>query len=148
MTGITGAAPDAVECVGGIVHDAQGRLLLILRGTEPSRGCWSVPGGRIEAGESDAEATAREVWEETGLRVRVGALAGSVERPTPSGGRFVIRDYVCTLAPGVDPASARAGDDADAVGWFSPEEAGSLTCTPGLLDALHAWGVLAPPAAT
>jgi len=49
-----------VDCVGGIVARADGRLLMILRGQEPAKGCWSVPGGRVEPGESDQQATARE----------------------------------------------------------------------------------------
>ena len=77
-----------VDCVGGIVvHDGPGgrRLLLVLRGREPSRGNWSVPGGRVEPGESDEAATAREVLEETGLHVNVGPLVGSVERDALAG---------------------------------------------------------------
>jgi hypothetical protein len=84
-----------VDCVGGIVLDGDGRLLLVLRGRAPSAGTWSVPGGRVEAGESDADATAREVLEETGMRVEVGRLAGEVERDGLGGDVYVIRDYLC-----------------------------------------------------
>jgi 8-oxo-dGTP diphosphatase len=131
-----------VDCVGGIVVDERGRLLLVRRGTEPGRGLWSVPGGRVEPGESDAEATAREVLEETGLRVRVGPLAGTVERPAPTGGVYVIRDHWCTPEPGADPDEVRAGDDADECAWFSPEELRALDCVPGLVDAFVEWRVL------
>src|SRR4051812_40367906 len=110
------AAPDVqagprVDCVGGIVTDGSGRLLLVRRGQEPAKGTWSVPGGRVEAGEGDAEATAREVLEETALRVDVGPLVGTVERAAPAGGVYVIRDYRCTPSPGSDVAAVRAGDD-------------------------------------
>ncbi len=130
-----------IPCVGGIVrHD--GRLLLVRRGQEPARGTWSVPGGRVEPGESDQQATAREVLEETGLRVEVGDLVGTAERDAPSGGVYVIRDHACRLAPGVAPDDVRAGDDADDAGWFTDDEVGLLDCSPGLVDALTAWGVL------
>jgi ADP-ribose pyrophosphatase YjhB (NUDIX family) len=131
-----------IDCVGGIVHDADGRMLLVRRGTEPAKGTWSVPGGRVEPGESDAVATAREVLEETALRVRVGRLVGTVERAAPGGGVFVIRDYLCTIEVGADPAAVRAGDDAADAAWFSPAQIAGLDTAPGLVDALAVWGLL------
>jgi ADP-ribose pyrophosphatase YjhB (NUDIX family) len=131
-----------IPCVGGVVHDARGRLLLVRRGQEPARGSWSVPGGRVEAGESDAEATAREVLEETALAVTVTALAGTVERDAPGAGVYVIRDYVCVPTGDADVDAVRAGDDADEVRWFTPAEVRELDTSPGLVEALEAWGVL------
>src|ERR1700721_828235 len=61
-----------IPCVGAVIKDGQGRLLLIKRGHEPGAGLWSLPGGRIEAGETDAEALVREMLEETGLQVEPG----------------------------------------------------------------------------
>ena len=135
-----------VDCVGGIVVRPDGRILLILRGQEPSRGSWSVPGGRVEAGEHDRAATAREVAEETGLRVSVGDLVGIVERDAPDGSVFVIRDYRCEPVGG-DLDVVAAGDDADDVGWFTPDQVRGLDCAPGLVEALEDWGVLARPGA-
>ena len=135
-----------IDCVGGIVVDERpdgaSRLLLVLRGQEPSRGRWSVPGGRVEAGEDDATATAREVLEETGLAVKVGRLVGTVERDAPAGGIYVIRDYLCRVAEDADVAAVRAGDDADDARWFTPAEIAELPCAPGLVEALTEWGVL------
>lgn len=131
-----------IDCVGGIVRDEAGRLLLVRRGHEPSKGLWSVPGGRVEAGESDAAAVRRELLEETALDVVVGDQAGTVERAAPAGAVFVIRDYLCSPAPSAVPEHIVAGDDADDVGWFTPEQIATLACTPGLIDALVAWDVL------
>ena len=135
-----------IDCVGGIVVDEQpdgvSRLLLVLRGQEPSKGRWSVPGGRVEPGEDDPTATAREVLEETGLAVEVGGLVGTVERDGPAGGVYVIRDYLCRLAEDADVAAVRAGDDADDARWFTPAEIAALPCAPGLVEALTEWGVL------
>ena len=71
------------RCVGGIVHDVAGRLLVIRRGHEPGRGLWSLPGGRVEPGETDAQAVVREMREETGLDVRPGPLVGTVVEAVP-----------------------------------------------------------------
>lgn len=130
-----------VRCVGAIVHDDTGRLLLVRRGNEPARGLWSVPGGRVEAGETAEEAVVRELEEETGLTVVPTGLVGVVERDGP-GVVYAIEDYRARLADGVQPGSVVAGDDAAEVGWFTAGELDELECAPGLVDQLRAWRVL------
>lgn len=133
-----------VPCVGAVIKDGDGRLLLIRRGHEPGKGLWSIPGGRIEAGESDAAALVREVLEETGLVVTQGRLIGSVRRPPGgapggAGGSVLdIRDYEATITGGV----LAAGDDADDAVWAGPAELDTLPLAEGLLDALRSWGAL------
>jgi 8-oxo-dGTP diphosphatase len=137
LTGTTARGHDGfVRCVGGIVHD-DGRLLMILRGHEPARGLWSLPGGRVEPGESDAQAVVRELREETGLDVLAGAHIGTVVR-----GRYEIHDYACRVRGG-EPV---AGDDADAVRWvdaagFADLAAAGLLAE-GLAETLRGWDVL------
>jgi len=125
--------------VGAVIKDGSGRLLLIKRGHEPGKGLWSIPGGRIEAGESDAAALVREVREETGLVVAPGRLIGSVLRPSGSDESvFDIRDYAASVIGG----ALVAGDDADDAVWAGPAELDTLPLAAGLLDALRSWGAV------
>ncbi len=133
-----GADARLVACVGAVVHDGAGRLLVVRRGRPPGQGLWSVPGGRVEPGETEHEAVAREVCEETGLQVRVGRLAGRVRRAGLAGVVYDIADHVCEVVGG----TLRAGDDAAEVRWASNADLHTLPLTEGLLDALAEWGVL------
>jgi mutator protein MutT len=116
-----------VRCAGAVVRDESGRLLLVRRGHEPSAGLWSLPGGRIESGETAREAAAREVREETGLDVTVGALVCTADF-----GPYVVDDFAAVVVGG----ELRAGDDASDVRWATVDEARALPLTPGLLEAL------------
>jgi len=113
-------------------------LLLIKRGHAPAAGLWSLPGGRIEPGETDAEALVREMREETGLVIEAGQLIGTVRRPAQDGGVFDIRDYAATVIGG----TLRPGDDAADARWVDADELASLPLTDGLAEALTGWGVL------
>jgi 8-oxo-dGTP diphosphatase len=127
-----------VRCVGAIVHDRAGRLLLIRRGHPPGDGLWSLPGGRVEPGESDAEAVVRELIEETGLHVEPGRLVGSVERAGPAGVVYEIYDYAAVATGG----TLAPGDDAAATRWVTAAELRALPTTDGLVETLSLWRVL------
>ncbi len=129
---------NVVPCVGAVVKDNRGQLLLIKRGHEPGMGLWSLPGGRIEPGETDAEALVREMLEESGLTVEPGRLIGQVRRPGIAGDVIDIKDYAATVTGG----TLRAGDDAADARWVGIEDLGALAVTDGLVEALTVWGVL------
>lgn len=129
-----------IPCVGAVIKDEADRMLLILRGHEPGKGLWSIPGGRIEPGETDQEAVRREVSEETGLDVTCGPLLGSVEWPGLAGAVIEIRDYYADVIGG----QLAAGDDAADARWVTAAEVADLDAdgrlTDGLLTTLRAWG--------
>ena len=127
-----------ISCVGAVIVDSLGRLLLIKRGHAPAAGLWSLPGGRVEAGETDEAALVREMREECGLDVVPGELAGRVRRPAGDGAVLDIRDYLATVAGG----SLTPGDDAADARWVPVAELGGLALTDGLVAALTDWGVI------
>lgn len=128
----------SLPCAGGIVRDARGRILLVRRGREPARGLWSIPGGRIEGDESWDEAAAREVLEETGIRVGEAEYVGMVERDSGAGSTYLIADFAFT-----GEGEPRAADDADDARWCDATEIAALATSPGLVEALRGWGYLA-----
>lgn len=99
-------------CVGAVVVDDD-RLLLVCRGTEPQRGRWSVPGGRVEAGESMVAAVLRELREETGLEGICGPLVGWVER-MGSDHHHVIADFRVEV---LEDGPVVPGTDVDEAAW-------------------------------
>ena len=123
--------------VGAVVLDA-GRVLLVRRGKPPLAGKWSLPGGMLELGETTAEAARREVAEECGLQIRVGELAGILDRVVRDAeGRiryhWVLVDYVATVESG----ELCAASDADEAQWVEVDEVERLETTDGLLDMIR-----------
>jgi 8-oxo-dGTP diphosphatase len=125
MEGLTSTT---IRCVGGIAFDDHGRLLLIRRVNDPGSGQWSLPGGRVEPGESDETAVVRELREETGLDVIPGTWIGTVTR-----GPFEIHDYACEIAGGV----LTAGDDASEARWSDAADLSALEAAGELVDLLY-----------
>lgn len=113
-------------------------MLLVQRGTEPDKGCWSVPGGSVEPGETTAQAAAREALEETGLHVRVGRELWVVSVPTGDGRTFEIHDYAATVTGG----RLAAGDDAADTRWVTPGELDDLPLTKDLAVYLRRAGIV------
>ena len=123
--------------VGAVVLDA-GRVLLVRRGKAPLAGKWSLPGGLLELGETTAEAARREVAEECGLRIRVGEVAGILDRVVRDAeGRiryhWVLVDYVAVVESG----TLCAASDADEAQWVEVDEVERLDTTDGLLDMIR-----------
>lgn len=116
--------------VGGVVI-AEGRALLIRRGSPPLEGQWSIPGGMLELGETLVEGVQRELAEETGIDVRVLDLIEVFERiDLDSRGKpqyhFVILDYLCEKVGG----ALRAGSDVTDAAWAAPSQLAQYSLAP------------------
>jgi 8-oxo-dGTP diphosphatase len=123
-----------VIAVGGIVIE-QDSILLIQRATEPQKGRWSIPGGKVESRESLEAAVVREVGEETGLVVTCGLFVGWVERLSESH-HFVILDFLAHLnGPRSEPV---ASTDAQAAKFVAFDQLENYDLVDGLLDFLRA----------
>ena len=115
----------------------QGRVLIARRARAPLIGHFSLPGGGVEVGETLAEALARELEEEVGVKAEIIAFNRHVEAIIPEGDRirahFVIASFVARWTSG----NPRLSDEVDAVDWIDPEGALPSPTTPGLAEILQ-----------
>jgi 8-oxo-dGTP diphosphatase len=124
-------------CVGAIAVENDA-ILLIRRGHGPGAGEWSVPGGRVERGETLAEAVVRELAEETGLEGVCDRLVGFAEW-IDAEHHHVILDFAVTMLEASEP---KAGDDAAEAAWVPLHDVAELRLVDGLAEFLHEHGIL------
>ncbi|MDD1650596.1 MAG: NUDIX hydrolase [Methylococcaceae bacterium] len=122
--------------VGGVVLDAEGRVLLVRRKHPPQAGLWHIPGGRLEAGETLAECCRREVLEETGIRVTPGPIIAVADRAI-EGFHYIIIDFLAELTPDSPRQPFHSSDAADA-SWVHPQALGAYPLVEGLDAVIRA----------
>jgi 8-oxo-dGTP diphosphatase len=113
--------------VGAVILD-QGSVVLVKRRFPPLAGEWSIPGGRLEIGETLREAVVREAREETGLTIEPAEVLGVYDRLLrDEAGRilyhYVLIDFLCRQLAG----ELQADGDADDARWFSQEETSKIS---------------------
>jgi 8-oxo-dGTP diphosphatase len=137
-TGADSSILRAEVCVGAVAVERD-HLLMIRRGRGAAAGQWSIPGGRVEFGETLASAVVREVFEETGLEVVADSYLGLVER-IDGEHHFVIHDFLVTVMDrNTRPV---AGDDAAEAEWVPFEDITERHVVDGLIEFLVEHNVL------
>jgi 8-oxo-dGTP diphosphatase len=129
---------DRPEVCVGAVATRRDDLLMVRRGHGPGAGQWSVPGGRVERGETLAEAVVRELDEETALAGLCGPLLGWVER-IEDDHHFVILDFDVVVLSTGEPV---AGSDAAEARWVPVWDVPELDLVEGLAEFLSEHGII------
>jgi ADP-ribose pyrophosphatase YjhB (NUDIX family) len=136
--------------VGVAIYNTEGQVLLVQRGKPPRQGTWGLPGGLIDLGEPLADAARREVMEELGLTIELGALATTFETILRDDEgkveyHYVVLEYWAHYLGGTPLAQ----DDAAAFVWASVAELNNYALTPHqhqvLAQTFAAWRAAAPP---
>ncbi|MET0905615.1 MAG: NUDIX domain-containing protein [Bradyrhizobiaceae bacterium] len=111
-----------------------GKVLLVRRARSPGKGLYSLPGGRVEFGESLAEALAREVMEETSLVIDIVGLSGfrEVLPKDGVGGHYLIMPFAARWVEG----EPELNDEHDDFKWVDPADLGQYSTTDGLAAIL------------
>ncbi|MBR0869163.1 NUDIX domain-containing protein [Bradyrhizobium tropiciagri] len=136
MTVISPEPPSRPQlAVSGVIFRA-GKVLLVRRARSPGKGFYSLPGGRVEFGESLHTALHREVDEETALRIDILGLAGwrEVLPAGPGTGHYMIMSFAARWAS----REVALNDEHDDYKWLAPEEIGDLKVTGGLQEVVAA----------
>ncbi|HET7886824.1 MAG TPA: NUDIX hydrolase [Bradyrhizobium sp.] len=112
-----------------------GKVLLVRRARSPSKGVYSLPGGRVEFGESLHAALGREVAEETSLKIDIVELAGwrEVVPSAEGGGHYVIMSFAARWRAG----EVVLNEELDRYEWLAPDALGEFKTTPGLEDVIR-----------
>jgi len=112
------------------------RILLVRRAKSPARGLYSLPGGRVEFGETLHTALHREVDEETGLKIDIAGLAGwrEVVPGMGGGGHYLIMSFAARWIAG----EPMLNDEHDDFRWLAPEALDDLRVTDGLPEIIAA----------
>jgi ADP-ribose pyrophosphatase YjhB (NUDIX family) len=130
----TSAAPIPSIGVGGVLFNSHRQVLLIKRNQAPAMGLWSIPGGKLEPGESLVESCRREFQEETGLEVKIKSIVAVVDRRI-EGFHYVIVDFLAELLD-VNHFIPVAQSDVSEAKWIGLDEISQYPLVNGLAEII------------
>jgi len=123
--------------VGAVVFK-ESKVLLVKRGNSPAKGMWAIPGGKVRLGETLQQATEREIFEETGIKIKAGDPIYSFELiEQDEDGIIQYHYYIVDLEGEFISGSVNAGDDAVKAGWISEGDLEKIRVNPKTLDLLR-----------
>jgi len=115
--------PDAPRVAVGAVVLRDGHVLLVRRGQWPAKGIWAIPGGSVKLGETLQAAAEREIFEETGLRIRARDPVYTFESIVrDDDGKILFHYVIIDLVADYIEGEPQPGDDALEARWFSQRE--------------------------
>lgn len=122
--------------VGAVVL-RDGRLLMVKRSREPSKGKWSIPGGKLELGETLRQAARREVLEECGIEVEMEDVVSATETILrDEAGNIRYHFVLVDLSGKYISGEPKAQSDAAECRWVAPEELAGFDMPPTLQEML------------
>lgn len=121
--------------VSAVIVENRG-ILLVRRGQGPNVGLWSLPGGKVEPGETVRDALEREVFEETALRVEVGDVAWVHDAIGREAGRVLFHYVIVSLYAAPSGGTLHAGSDAVEARWVPLDRVREYDTTAGLVEKL------------
>lgn len=119
------ARQNAPQDAVGVICFRSDEVLLIRRGKAPRKGDWSLPGGRVEPGESFETAALRELLEETNVTAKLGIKIATIDANFGTH-HYLLHDYIAHYIGG----EVRAGDDAIDARFFAMDEIAALKMWP------------------
>jgi ADP-ribose pyrophosphatase YjhB (NUDIX family) len=135
---VTVSVPGRPQLAASAVIFRDNRFLVVRRANAPGRGLYSVPGGRVEHGETLHQAVAREVREETALAINIVGFAGWREvLPDPAAGRaghYLVISFAARWRAG----EVILNEELDDFRWITPDELDALRTTQGLAEIVDA----------
>ena len=129
--------PDCPRVGVGAVVIRDGGVLLIKRGIPPSEGLWAIPGGMLELGETLQEGAEREIFEETGIRIRAGEPVHTFDFfEKDADGRIRFHFVIVDMEADYISGEPKGADDALEARWLTPQEINGLPVSKNTLQLL------------